>query len=125
MCEMIHMLMNSVMRIPTQCISIPSHRLSVCVCVCSVTQSNLTLCDPVDCSPPCFSVHGIFQARIQGWVVTSYSRESFQPRDQTFIFALAGGFFTTEPLGNHHIVPFKYLIILLVNYTSIKLKKCK
>ena len=40
-------------------------------------------------------------------------------------FALAGRFFTTEPLGNHHIVPFKYLIILLVNYTSIKLKKCK
>ena len=31
---------------------------------CSVTQLCLTLCDPMDCSPPGSSVHGIFQARI-------------------------------------------------------------
>ena len=37
----------------------------VCVCVCVlVTQSCLTLCDPVDCSPPGSSVHGILPARI-------------------------------------------------------------
>ena len=40
-------------------------RVCVCVCVCVlVTQSCLTLCDPVDCSPPGSSVHGILQARI-------------------------------------------------------------
>ena len=32
-----------------------------------VTQSCLTLCDPMDCSPPGFSVLGIFQARILEW----------------------------------------------------------
>ena len=31
---------------------------------CSVTQSCPTLCDPMGCSPPGFSVHGILQARI-------------------------------------------------------------
>ena len=47
----------------------------------------LTLCDPVDCSMPGSllgsSVHGISQARILEWVVTSVSRGSSQPRDQT------------------------------------------
>ena len=32
-------------------------------CMCLVTQSCLTLCNPLDCSPPGSSVHGIFQAR--------------------------------------------------------------
>ena len=36
-----------------------------------VTQSCLTLCDPEDCSPPGFSIHGIFQARILEWVAIS------------------------------------------------------
>ena len=39
-------------------------RVCVCVCVCVlVTQSCLTLCDPMDCSPSGSSVHGILQAR--------------------------------------------------------------
>ena len=38
----------------------------VCVCVCSVAKSCLTLCDPMDCSPPGSSAHGIFQAKIPG-----------------------------------------------------------
>ena len=36
-----------------------------------VTQLCLTLCDPMDCSPPGFSVHGILQARILEWVAIS------------------------------------------------------
>ena len=39
-------------------------------------QSCLTLCDPVDCSPPGSSVHGIHQARILEWVAISFSRGS-------------------------------------------------
>ena len=38
-----------------------------------VTQSRLILCDPMDCSPPGSSVHGILQARILEWVAISFS----------------------------------------------------
>ena len=46
-------------------------------------QSCLTLCDLMDCSPPGFSVHGIFQARILEWVAMPSSRGSSQPRGRT------------------------------------------
>ena len=39
-----------------------------------VAQSGPTLCDPVDCSPPGFSVHGILQARILEWAAIYSSR---------------------------------------------------
>ena len=55
--------------------------LSVVVVVVLVTQSCLTLCDPMDCHPPDCSVHGILQARILEWVAIPFSRGSFQPRD--------------------------------------------
>ena len=41
-----------------------------------VAQSCPTLCDPVDCSPPGSSVHGILQERILEWVAISFSRKS-------------------------------------------------
>ena len=41
-----------------------------------VTQSCPTLCNPMDCSLPGFSVHGIFQARVLEWVAVSFSRGS-------------------------------------------------
>ena len=47
-----------------------------------VSQSCPTLCDPMDCSPPGSSVHGILQARILEWVAIPFSRGSSQPRDQ-------------------------------------------
>ena len=54
-----------------------------CVCVCSVAQSPLTLCNPMDYSLPGSSVHGILQARILEWVAISFSRGLSQPRDWT------------------------------------------
>ena len=57
------------------------------VCVCSVAQSCLTLCDPMDCSPPVSS--GIFQARILEWVAISYCKGSSQPRDWTQISCIS------------------------------------
>ena len=52
-------------------------RVCVCVCVCANSlEPCLTLCDPMGCSPPGSSVHGILQARIQEWVPSSSSRES-------------------------------------------------
>ena len=46
-----------------------------------VAQSCPTLCDPLDCSLPGFSVHGILQARILEWVAISFSGGSSGPRD--------------------------------------------
>ena len=46
------------------------------VCFGKSLQSCLTLCDPMDYSPPGSSVHGILQARILEWVATSFSRKS-------------------------------------------------
>ena len=40
-----------------------------------IAQSRPTLCDPMDCSPPGSSVHGIFQASILEWVAISFSRD--------------------------------------------------
>ena len=55
-----------------------------------VAQSCPTLCEKMD-----YTVHGILQARILEWVAVPFSRRSFQPRDQTQISLIAGGFFTT------------------------------
>ena len=44
-----------------------------------------TLCDPVDCSPPGSSVHGILQERILAWVAMPTYRKSSQPRGQTCV----------------------------------------
>ena len=50
-------------------------------------KSSLSLCDPMDCSPPGCCVHGILQARVLEWVAISFSRESSWPRDWTQVFA--------------------------------------
>ena len=47
--------------------------------------SEVALCDPVDCSPPGSSVHGIFRARRVDWVDISFSRRSSPPRDGTSV----------------------------------------
>ena len=59
-----------------------------------VAQSCLTLCDPMDCSLPGFSVHGIFQARVLEWVAISFSRGSSWPRDWTQVSHIVGRCFT-------------------------------
>ena len=73
--------------------------LLVCVCVWSVSQSCLTLYDPMDCSPPGSSVHGILQARILVWLAISFSSWSSQSRGKPaslLSLALAGRVFTTS-----------------------------
>ena len=39
-----------------------------------VPQSYLTPSDPMDCSPPGSSIHGIFQARVLEWVAIAFSK---------------------------------------------------
>ena len=74
------------------CYCLPSLSLSALSC--------LTLCDPLDCSPPGPSVHGILQARVLEWVAVPPFRESSRPRDWTGFSSIAGRFFTTEPPGS-------------------------
>ena len=64
-----------------------SHNLWIACdsCYCLAAKSCPTLWDPMDCSPPDSSVHGISQARILDWVAISYSRGSSQPRDWTHV----------------------------------------
>ena len=61
----------------------PSARVLNHMRACSVAQLCPSLCDPMDCSPPGSSVHGIFQTRILEWVATSSSKGSSPPRDWT------------------------------------------
>ena len=72
-----------------------------CCCCCLVAKSCLSLCDPIDHSPPGSSVHGISRARILEWVAISSSgglpRSGIEPTSPS----LAGRFFTTEPSGKH------------------------
>ena len=46
-----------------------------------------------------YTVHGMLQARILERVAFPFSRGSSQPRDQTQVSHIAGGFFTAEPQG--------------------------
>ena len=64
----------------------------VCMCM-LVTQLCLTLCDPMDCSPPGSSVRGILQAKILEWVAISFSRGSSQARDRTLFSRIVGKLF--------------------------------
>ena len=73
-------------------------------------QSCPTLCDPVDCSPPGFSVHGILQARILEWVAMPSSGGSSWPRDGTgvsWVSCIAKGFFTAEPPGKPELIYYE------------------
>ena len=82
-------------------------------CLRAQSLSGVRLCDPVDCSLPVFSVHGIFQAGMLEVGAISFSRGSSQPRDQTrvsCVSCIACRFFTAEPLGKpfHLAIPMPF-----------------
>ena len=105
--------------------------------VCEVAQSCPTLWDPMDCSLPGSSLHGILQARVLEWVAISFSRGSSQPRDRTQVSRIPGRCFnlwaTREGLRQpcvqqayrHHFsnsicslcVSVSYLVILTIFQT--------
>ena len=59
-----------------------------------VAQLCLTRCDPMDCSLPGSSVHGIFQARVLELIAISFSRGSSRPRDRTWVSHIVDRRFT-------------------------------
>ena len=65
-----------------------------------VAQSCPTLCDPMDCSLPGSSVHGILQARILEWVTIPSPGELPNLEIELMSPALTSRFFTAEPSGN-------------------------
>ena len=89
-----------------------------------VAQSCPTLCDPMDCSLPHSSVHGIFQAIVLEWVASSFSRGSSQPRDQSQVSHVAGRFFTTWATREAR-TDYRHIYILLyfalLHFTDIAL----
>ena len=67
-----------------------------------VAQLCLTLCDPMDHSPPGSSVHGILHARILEWIAISFSRGLPDPGIEPVSPALVRGFFTTRATWEAH-----------------------
>ena len=74
---------------------------------CLVTKLCLTLCDPMDCSPPDFSVHWVFQARILEWIVMPSSR----------------GLFPTQG-SNQHLLHWQAESLLLSHQGGVLLIRC-
>ena len=79
--------------------------------MCLVAQSCLTLCDPMNCSLPGSSVHGILQARILEWIAISFSGSS-HPRDRTRVSCVSymgRQILTTEPPNTMQCISFPFL----------------
>ena len=72
--------------------------LYIC-CVLNVLRHSVVsdTCNPIDCSLPGSSVHGILQARILDWVAIYFSRGSSWPRVQIHISCIDNRFFITKP----------------------------
>ena len=81
--------------------------------ICVHTQLCLTLCNPMDSSPPGSSVHAIIPVRILESVAISSSRESFWPRDQTCISGIG-----RQPPEK----PISHLVMLKINKAITLLK---
>ena len=102
-----------------------SNRVCVCVCVCVcvlVAQLCLTLCNPMDCSPPGSSVHGILHASILERVAIPFSRGSFQHRDWTWVSCIAGRCFTIWAI--REALPIIHKSIKISGFEGIRKESC-
>ena len=94
----------------------PLHfKCNVSVWTVLVVQSCPTLCNPTDCSPPGFSVHGILQARILEWIAIPSSRERPNPGIEPWSPALQADYLPFELHGS-------LLLSLYPNKRSIHFK---
>ena len=97
-------------------------RLLIPLCVCAKSlQSCLTLCNPMDRSPPGSSVRGILQARILEWIAIPSSRGSLRPRGWTRISYIylhwqAGSLPLVRP--GKPMIPLTYLQLTMKFYAS-------
>ena len=80
--------------------------IAACESESEVAQSCPTLCNPMDCSLPCSSVHGIFQARVLEWVAISFSRGPSRPRDWTRVSRIVSKHFTVWATREVQVINF-------------------
>ena len=84
----------------------------------------------MDCSLPCSSVHGIFQARVLERVAISFSRGSSKPKDWTRVFRIVGRHFTIWASSNTWFllayiwVIFYTIFCCLLQFSSVQLLSC-
>ena len=70
------------------------------------SQLCLTFCDPMGCSLPGSSIHGLFRARVLEWVAISFSRRSSRPRDGTRVSCIVGRRFTVWATREVPLLPW-------------------
>ena len=101
------------------------YSFSVCFMCAKSLQWCLTLCNPMDCTLPGFSVHKISQARILEWVAMPFSRGSSPPRDGTHVSLCflhwQGGSLTLIPPRKP---PFSMLLLLLLLSHFSRVRLC-
>ena len=88
---------------------------------CLITQSCLTLLDPMDCSLPGSSVHGILQARILEWVAIPISRRTPNPGIEPGSPALQADSLPFEPLGKPPFMCELKLLFRIAKLLDLKL----
>ena len=97
-----------------------------------VAQSGLTLCDPMDCSLPGSSFHGILQARVLEWVAIPFSRDpSSLSKDRTWVSWIPGRGFnlwatlTLNPLSSstYHLIS-SLLKLKLMSAKAVAMTVC-
>ena len=81
-----------------------------------VAQSCPTLCDPMDCSLPGSSVHGIFQAIVLEWIAISFSNGSSQPRDRTRVSRIVDRRFNVW--ATREII-YIYIYVYIINLSML------
>ena len=83
-------------------------------------------CDPMDCSLPGSSVHGILLARTLEWVAISFSRGSFRPRNKTQVSCTAGRFFTDWAMREALSIPATTIAVQATSpaWITIKASNC-
>ena len=87
---------------------------SICVCTC-VSHLCTTLCNPMDCSPPGSSVHGILQVRTLEWVAIPFSRGTSWPSNGTSISWLQADSLPSELPGKRYNISMYLHIDISIN----------
>ena len=93
------------------------------MCVCAQLLSHVRLCNIRDCSPPDYSIHGMFQARIPEGVAIPLPRGSSQPRDQTCVSCL--GRWLLLPLSHLGSLHFSVMDLYYHRISEVRLGRQK